>query len=409
MRWRRSPQRTAWSILIISFFLCSLCSVAVPLGARNYVLHATESRATYVTAMAGTVQLRTSDKDQPTAVTTQPLPVPEGSSIMTGATDRALLVVPAPGDNSQVALTTQLFQNTEVLLTRASRPRFKWGVEPVRIILGLQAGRIAIASARTSDRPIAVEVDTPSAQLTLSPGTYIVELDERDVTTVTIRSGAAQVLAQSALVTANSEQRVSIKPGEPPELPVPSALNLVANGTFDDGLAAWQVVKDIEAGRGEPGEATVEANGDQKVVHFLRQREDDVPNMVGIRQEIDRDVQGYESLVVSLDLQLLQQSVPGGGYESSEYPVMIDLFYTDIYGKDLHWYQSFYYFDLPPSSNWKQPTGEKIPVGALYTYESGNLFDELQSTRPAHINYIQIYASGHDYESRISSAAVTVR
>ncbi len=44
MRWRRSPQRTAWTILILSFFLCSLCSVAVPLLARNYVLHATESR-----------------------------------------------------------------------------------------------------------------------------------------------------------------------------------------------------------------------------------------------------------------------------------------------------------------------------------------------------------------------------
>ncbi len=91
MRWRKSPQRTAWVVLIISFFLCTLCSVAVPLSARNYVLHATDPSATYVTAMAGTVQLRTSGNDQPTAVTTQPLPVPEGSTITTDATDQALL------------------------------------------------------------------------------------------------------------------------------------------------------------------------------------------------------------------------------------------------------------------------------------------------------------------------------
>ncbi len=140
------------------------------------------------------------------------------------------------------------------------------------------------------------------------------------MTTVTTRSGTAQVLAASALVTANSEQRVSIKPGEPPDLPVPSPLNLVTNGTFDNGLAAWQVVKDIEPGRGEPGEATVDTNSDQKTVHFLRHKEDDVPNMVGIRQELDRDVQGDESLVVSLDLQLLQQSVPGGGYQKLRVP-----------------------------------------------------------------------------------------
>ena len=85
------------------------------------------------------------------------------------------------------------------------------------------------------------------------------------------------------------------------------------------------------------------------------------------------------ALAVRLDLQLLHQSVPGGGYQDSEYPVMIDVFYTDVYGKDLHWYHNFYFYDLPPGSNWKQPTGERLPVGAWYTFESPNLLEELRS------------------------------
>jgi hypothetical protein len=101
--------------------------------------------------------------------------------------------------------------------------------------------------------------------------------------------------------------------------------------------------------------------------------------------------------------------VPGGGYLASEYPVMVDIFYTDIYGKDLHWYQGFYYMDLPAGSPWLQPTGEKIPLSVWYTYESPNLFEQLRDTRPARINSITIYASGHDYDSRVADVALTVR
>jgi hypothetical protein len=101
--------------------------------------------------------------------------------------------------------------------------------------------------------------------------------------------------------------------------------------------------------------------------------------------------------------------VPGGGYLATEYPVMVDLFYTDIYGKDLHWYQGFYYLDLPPGSAYLPPTGEKVPLGLWYTYESPNLYSLLSETRPARINSVSLYASGHDYESLVSNVALTVR
>jgi hypothetical protein len=48
-------------------------------------------------------------------------------------------------------------------------------------------------------------------------------------------------------------------------------------------------------------------------------------------------------------------------------------------------------------------------MGIWYTFESPNLFDVLKETRPARINSIELFASGHDYESLISNVALTVR
>ncbi len=408
VQWRQNPQRLAWAILLASFFLCTVLVIAAPLLARSYVLHATQSRAAFVTAMAGTVQLRNPGADEPTAVTGDRRPVPEGSQITTDKNDRGVLVITSPGSAEQALLTTQLYQGTALRLEEARTPRFAWSQDPVRVTLGLDRGRIAIAGAPLGGRPVIVDVVTPNALVKLGTGTYFVEIQGAE-TLVTSRLGAAQVQAGGRLVDLQNDERVSVKAGQPPALPVPAALNLVRNGTFEEGtLTGWQVVRDVEPGR-DPGRVVVEQNGERDVVRFERHNEDDAPNMVGVQQTLNRDVQGYDSLVARLDLQLLNQSVPGGGYLSSEYPVMIDISYTDIYGKDLHWYHGFYYQDLPPGSNWKQPTGEKIPVGVWYTYESPNLMEELRDTRPVRLNYIRVLASGHDYESRVSNVALTAR
>lgn len=408
VQWRQNPQRLAWLILVTSFFACTLCSVAIPFSVRQYLLHAQEPRAAYITSLAGTVQLHAPGKDDPTAVTGDRRPVLEGSEITTDKTDRGLLVVAASGGD-QILLTAQLYQDTIVRLDEARTPRFSWSQDPVKVSLYLERGRIAIASTPASGRTVSVRVETSGAQVALGAGSFLVEMSG-DETLVTARAGLARIQGAGTVVTANNEQRVSVKTGHAPDLPVPAPLNLLQNGAFEDGtLNGWHEVLEVGAVGREPGTVAVERVGQRQVVHFFRRSEDDTPNMVGIQQRLNRDVQGYDSLVVRLDLQLLSQSVPGGGYLASEYPLMLDVFYTDVYGKDLHWRHSFYSQDLPPGSNWRPPWGEKLPVGAWYTYESANLFQELGDTRPMRINTITISASGHDYESSIANVALTVR
>jgi len=408
VHWRQNPQRVAWIILITSFCACCVLSVAVPLGIRGLVLHATRPRTAYVAATVGTAQLLAPGADDPTAVTERRA-VAEGSLVITDDTARALLAISADEAGEQVLATVQLFQNTAVSLKRARTPRFIWSKDSDRITLDLKRGRIAVATQNASSRPIRVRLTTPQASVSFGAGTFDITI-EGDETQVRARSGTADVLAAGTQVTAGSGERVSVPAGRPPNLPVPGAFNLVLDGTFSgDNLApSWHKVVHVAEGY-QPGQVAVEMEGQRRVVRFSRRTEDGAHNEAGIQQDLNRDVQGYDSLVLRLDLKLLYQSVPGGGVLASEYPVMVKILYTDIYGKDLEWVQGFYYLDLPPGSTWVRPTGDQIPLGIWYTYESPNLFDLLQDTRPAHINAIIISASGHDYDSMISDVALSVR
>jgi hypothetical protein len=403
----QNPQRLAWIVLCVSFFTCCLLAVAVPLGARSFLLHSNRPKVAYVTALTGTVQVQSPDATEPVAVTERRT-VEEGSRLITDGTSRALLTVFATEPDMEAVATLQLSQDTAVTLQQVRSPRFAWSRDPHQVAALLERGRAFFATQNAKDRNVQARLGTPQAEVRFGTGT-IDAIATEDETQVRVRSGPAVVAAAGRAVTANSGERVSVTTDQPPDLPVPDALDLVLNGTFEGRLTPpWDPIIEVGAGL-PPGQVAVQDVGQRRAIQFSRQVEDGAPNRVGIVQTVDRDVQGYDSLVLRLDLQLLNQSVPGGGYLATEYPVMVDIAYTDVYGKDLHWYQGFYYLDLPQGSNYVPPTGEKIPLGVWYTYESPNLFDLLRETRPARINSITVYASGHDYQSMVSDVALIVR
>jgi hypothetical protein len=379
----------------------------VPVGARSFLLHSNRPKTAYVTALSGTVQVQAPGTTDPVAVTERRA-VEEGSRLITDATSRALLTVFASDPDTEAVATIQLSEGTAVTLQQVRSPRFAWSRDPHLTSASLERGRAFFTSQNAKDRNVQALLNTPQAEIRFGIGTVDATATE-DETQVRVRSGPAVIAAAGRVVAANSGERVSVATGQPPDLPVPDALNLVLNGTFKDRLTPpWAPI--VEVGTGlPPGEVTVKDVGQRRAVQFSRQAEDGAPTRVGIQQTVNRDVQGYDSLVLRLDLELLNQSVPGGGYLATEYPAMVDIAYTDVYGKDLHWYQGFYYLDLPSGSTYVPPSGEKTPLGIWYTYESPNLFDVLRETRPAHINSITVYASGHDYQSMVSDVALIVR
>jgi len=407
MNWRQNPQRVAWLILTVSFSLCCLLVVAVPLGVRSYLLNATRPIQSYITVTAGTVQFYPPGVEDPSAVTDRRA-VMEGGRIVTDATARSLLTSFVGDPTTALLATIQLYQDTDLRVTAAHMPRFAWNDGPAQIVLHLQKGRVAISVRDANDHPVRLRLLTPHGSVAFSGGSYDISV-EGDMTLVRTRAGSAQVLAANREVTVSSGERVSIAADSPPELPVPAALNLVLNGKLEGRLVPlWQEVVRVGAGL-TPGRISQETVDQRSVVRLSRKTEDGAHNEVGLKQEINRDVQGYDLLTLRLEFNLRYQSVPGGGYLASEYPVMVDIGYTDIYGKDLHWYQGFYYMDLPKDSTWAPPTGEKVVQDIWYAYESPNLFYLLGETRPARINTITVFASGHDYESLVADIALNVR
>ena len=249
---------------------------------------------------------------------------------------------------------------------------------------------------------------TPTAAVDLKPGVFDVTADEAE-TRVRVRSGVARVESEGRVAEVNAGERVNVLAGRPPEFPVSDTVNLIVNGSFVQKLAPlWEEFAEVKPGQ-QPGIVELIQDDRRSAVRFSRRTEEDIPNRVGLIQAVNRDVEKYDDLVLRFDLKVLYQSVPGGGEKGTEYPVMADLFYTDIYGKDLHWYVGFYNLELPPGSPYPMPSGERVPLGVWYTYESPNLFELLEETRPARINSLTIYANGHDYESLVSDVALTVQ
>ena len=94
-----------------------------------------------------------------------------------------------------------------------------------------------------------------------------------------------------------------------------------------------------------------------------------------------------------------QDRLSGGGYLSSEYPLIIRVKYRDVNGDEAEYVRGFY-----AQNDTSNPTanGELLPRATWIPFDSSNLLASLP-IKPFRILSIEIYASGWDYESYISN------
>lgn len=406
MNWRQNPAGVAWFVLVTSFFTCAFLAVAVPVGARAVLLHSSRSRNTFLQASQGTAQLWGPNDSDPTAVTDK-RSVVEGSRIATDSATKAVLTLSTDEAGQNILTTVQMSPNTQLKVAEARSPRFELSQDPHHAEFDFTGGRLFLSVQQADARDVQVSVTTPNGLVELGPGAFDLTADGTE-TRVRVRSGTAKVDAAGRDVEVKAGERANVLAGQPPQFPVADTVDLIINGSFEKDLAFWQESAEVKPGY-QPGTVDLVDDDGRNAVRFMRRTEEDIPNRVMITQPVNRDVERYDNLTLRLDLKVLYQSVPGGGEKDSEYPLMVDLAYTDVYGKQLHWYMGFYYLELPPGSPYPKPTGERVPLGVWYTYESPNLFELLEETRPAHINSLTVFANGHDYESLATDIALTVQ
>jgi hypothetical protein len=404
-KWRQNPERLAWIVLLGSFAIFVILAITLPLGARYVIRYATVSQEARLEPTLGTLLFYPSPSAEPVAVTSIKEGIGEGSRIVAAdeSTQGSLAFISDNGD--AVLGSVQLYAGATLDVLRVRRPFFSRSTEPYTVRLYLVKGqaRIFSNSEEIDARPLRVDLETPHGLIALGTGSYQVSVNEEQ-TEITARSGRAVLAHQSSdgSISINADQSAWMTTDDYAHEPESASRNLLRNGDFSEPeLDAWQT--DTIADDVIPGSVKVDEGDGRWVALFFRDGEDNVNTEVSITQIVEKDVNVYDELSIQLDVKLLHQSLPGAGYLSSEFPLRVEITYTDIYGKVLTWGHGFYYRD-PEDKNWKIIDGEKIPPYSWYTYQSPNLIEFLadKGTRPARINSVRIYASGWNYQSMVS-------
>jgi hypothetical protein len=398
---RENPERLAWTVLLASFAVFVVLAITVPLSIRYALEVATVKQTAVLNPTQGTVLLYTPNAVEPIAITDLRDEVTEGSIVEAGdSPTQATVRLLTESDSDEALGSVQIFSGTRLRIDRLRSPAFDLSSEPYQAQLTLDKGQTRVFTNSGQQRPLAVRIVTPHGEIDLDAGSYQITVGAEQ-TDITVSAGQATLhkADQSPLVVA-SGLRAWLTTDALAEQSVAAAQNLLRNGNFTESMKdSWESY--VIAQSVTPGKVSIMERDGRRVAYFVRQGEDNVPTEVGIRQHIGKDVNVYDKLMLQLDVKLLFQSLSGAGYLSSEYPLRVEVTYTDIYGKQLTWGHGFYYRD-PENEAWTIVNGEKIPPFNWYTYRSPNLMEVLAETRPAHIDSVRVYASGWNYQSMVS-------
>lgn len=375
-----------------SFVLFILIVGSAILGFRWYQESVNDARDARLTILRGTVLLR--EKGQPAWVSAAPDAVlREGSSIRTDDTSEALITL---FDRS----TVTLFSRSEVGLRTMASARYFPGRQS--IALDLSEGRVHIIVTPVEEKK-SFHVLAPFGEAALGEGDISLSVNEA-LFQVRVRDGAGvEVTAQDETVAVAQGQRTEVRDSYPPNPPHAAAEELIQNGDFRRGLEGWYAGNETGFPEGYDvlGEVSPILEGGQPAARFLRQGTKGTHCETYIVQHIEREVSDLSSLRLSLRLKLIHHSLSGGGYLGSEYPVLVRLVYRSIDG-DGYGVWGFYYHN---DANNRTDNGQLVPEDTWVSFTVPSNLMEL-SPRPRRILYLQVGASGWDYESLVTGVSL---
>lgn len=414
-RWRERPERLAWIILLGSFALFLLLLVAVPLTTLYTIENFPARRQARLEPTQGVLWLTPFRGSDRIAVTSQRDDIRVGSVIEAAneATQGTISFISSDGF-AQTLGSIQIYAGTTVEIEQLSEPFFARSNRPYQVTVRLAQGQARIFNQSQPDqRALRVDLIVPHGRVVLdAAGTYEIAATSEQ-SEVIVRGGVADVhhnSGEQALI--GTALRAELQ--RDALVQAPAQRNLIANGNFTlnqggGSPAAW--TSGVVAPNVNPGSVQFIPQAGRNVASFKRAVGVDAHTEVEIYQSIQEDVQLYNSLELQFDLRLLNQSLAGGGMLGSEFPLRVEVIYTDQYGKEERWGHGFYSTDLLDdedelNDNWllDRTTSEQVTLGQWYTYNSPNLIELLsqRGTPPAQINEIRFYASGHKYWSFLS-------
>jgi hypothetical protein len=335
-------------------------------------------------------------------------------SILTNATDQALLLVSTP-DGEQLLARAQLYGNTSIAIENATAPRFASSSAHHKVGMVLNGGRVLLSIPRIDDIPLDVEIEFPQGKSTFSsPGTYSI-LASNAETQIAVLQGEAEVVTDEDEMALALDQRAVIPSDSEINGPLDSERNLLRNGDFTSGFDEWVVLSpNLEFEEQPTVEVKVTNTEGEPALSFRRLGIGHADS--GIRQIIDQDVTDFEDLRLSLSMRVNEQSLGVCGEQGSECPLMVRIDYQDVNGVNQTYLQGFYAqgtttpttpdvcIACPPPLN----EHYQIPYRQLGFYESPNLLEKLGELAilPRRIKSVTIMSSGHTFDSEVIDIAL---
>jgi hypothetical protein len=305
-----------------------------------------------------------------------------------------------------------LYNDTEVVLDRVRSPRYEASPASNDIQIRVNKGRVGIAVASPIKGTYRMGVYSPHAYMMLKEGSYSVVIDAEgtELTIRTIRPGEATVIAGNETRWFSSG-RCRIAKDDRIEGPLPPEQDLIVNGDFSSPLGrGWETQPPQRQEESDPyGDTEIVVQDGKTLLSFVRYGAR-THGETSIIQYIDQDVRDFSSLKMSFEVLVNWQSLRGGGYESTEFPVMVELQYQDTEGNSRFHHWGFYYRDPGTGPEWrKMVNGIKVIQGEWYLYETENLMQTLGDVRPVRIDAVRVYSSGWDWDSAITNISLLVQ
>lgn len=385
----------AWIIISAAFGVLCLMVLAAVQVAGWWLAAAVESRPTTVVTINGSLQSH-STAGLPWTVLPPEAKLHDGASIRTDATSQALLTL---FDYSTVIVSS----GTELRLNRVGLGRFDRDREVVE--LELRQGRIRLGVAPVDTRVREFVVRTPGGAVELDDGSFVITADGKTSSLRVAERGRARVHTAGPLLALSAGQRLDwTADGRTGNLQT-APEELVFNGDFSWGLQGWRTGSNhgFPEGQDHGGQVTLEPGSrGQPVVRFRREGSKSTHSETLLVQEIERDVSDLTTLTLSATFRINHQSLSGGGYMGTEYPVIIRMNYRTATGEESFLFFGFYYQNAAGN---RTDLGRQAPHQQWYSIPPVQLKSLVpQMTR---VLSLQVSASGWDYDSLIESISIS--
>jgi hypothetical protein len=413
-----SRQRLGWTILLGSFAICMILTIAVPVTINAYLQNATKNLTVSVQANQGIVGIETATDVRQAVLVGQPgQTIEPNDGILTDATATALVSI-FPPDSERLLSRLQVYGNTTVTLEQADTPRFAFSDVGQELHLDLERGRMRLTVPEMEERPLHITITTPQSKVTIeTPGQYSISATNAE-TQVTIQDGLAHVVALDHYVDLDPGERTVVPTDGIPSIPLGTERNLVKNGDFATRWDRWQQYAwEIELSDQPAGQIDVaEVDG----VSTLYVRREGLGHAdVKVRQSINRDVNDFSTLSLQLTFRILGQSLGVCGVQGSECPLFVKINYLDQTGATRTWQHGFYGAgtaneDGAPDTcafcGVVQSPHDLVTLGQVQFFEL-NLLEEVARLGVPPISLIEsveLVASGHSFDVEVLEVALIV-